>query len=125
MGGGRTRDQESRKSVLLSPRRGDGKAGAGGVDDLSMPLCERERTVAFRVVDEHHLEAHTQISIVRADPPAIVVRDQVVGYLSDQRQAATLAACLDEGYQIAGEVQAVDEGGAEGLATVVGVRARL
>jgi hypothetical protein len=117
-------DQESRKSGLLSPRRGDGKAGTGGVEDLSMPLCERERTVAFRVVNEHHLEARTQISIVRADPPAIVVRDQVVGYLSDQRQAATLAACLDKGYQIAGEVQAVDQDGAEGLATVVGVRVR-
>jgi hypothetical protein len=124
MGGGTTRDRERQKSALLSARGRAGKAGSGGVADLSVPLCERERALAFRVIDGVDIQAGSAISVVRADPPAVVVGHQVVGYLSDRRQAATVAACLDEGYRIAGEVQAVDSDRAGASAIVAGVRVR-
>lgn len=125
MGGGERKVKETPKR--LRPRRTtetpldeSGGGSGGNVPDLTVPICEREQAISFRI--ESEIEAGSQLRVQRGQPPVIVVDGRVVGRLSDARQAATLSACMNDGYAIVGELVAVDSELGEGLATVFGVR---
>lgn len=126
MGGGERKVKETPKR--LRPRRTNdtaidgsgGGSGGGQVPDLDVSICEREQAISFRVAGK--IEAGSQLRVQRGQPPVIVVDGRVVGRISNARQAATLSACMNEGYAIVGELIAVDMELGEGLATVFGVR---
>ena len=124
MGGGNTRRQEVAKRLR---RRGadkgdDGNAGSGASGEAARetPICEREQAVAFRVLAP--LATGATVRVGRGDPPVLIAGSTIVGSISNWRQAATLAACIDDGYLIGGTVVAIDDQLDEGLVTLIGVR---
>jgi hypothetical protein len=87
-------------------------------------LCERSQLVAFRLTTAEDVEVGADVRVVLGTPPAIVVDRRTAGYLTDRRQAQTIAACLSSGYLVSGEIVALDEELGGGLASVAGVRER-
>lgn len=124
MGGGNSRKPETRKSAVLAPGSTDALGErSGGIDDLTLSLCEREHRVAFRLNDGAGAEVGDLALIARGDPPVVLIQGRPIGWVSDRKQAQTLAACIDDGYRISGEITTVDISLRGGLAAVAGVRA--
>jgi hypothetical protein len=123
MGGGRRKIKEVRKSSNLSARHSSQTGGPAGAEaDLSVSLCERKQQLTIRMSAGARLSQGDSISAVRASPPAILVSGLPIGEISDPQQAQTIAACLDAGYSITGEVTMVNAALGTALALVAGVR---
>lgn len=120
MGGGNTTREEVAKRIRqFLGRDGGGAMGAEPAAE-ELLLCEKPQTVSFRAAGA--VAVGTEIRIARADPPAVIAGGAQVGTVSNRQQAATLNACLDDGYAISGTVVTLDPDLGEGLATVAGVR---
>jgi hypothetical protein len=129
MGGGRRKIREARKSANLDLRvkrsgaTGEGSGGGGGGEvDLTEQLCRRSRALAFRVEPGVTFSAGEAVRVARGNPPALVAGAKTIGWLSDPRQEQTIAACIEAGYQLTGQVEAVDADLGEGLASVSGFK---
>ena len=129
MGGGVRRIREARKSANLdlSVRQsggGEGASGAGGTEgDLTEQLCERARAIGFRLEPGAKISPGEAVRVARGNPPALVAGRKTIGWLSDPRQEQTLAACIEAGYTLTGQVEAVDADLGEGFASVSGFKA--
>jgi hypothetical protein len=120
LGGGNTTREEVAKRIRQFIRRDGGGQGESAPAIEELHLCEKPQTVSFRATSR--VAAGTEIRVMRADPPAVIADGVQIGAVSNRQQAATLNACLDDGYAISGSVVTFDQDLGEGLATVVGVR---
>src|SRR5438105_5042949 len=121
MGGGDTKIEEAPKRLRgRDGTAGDGASGAGAAVDLTTPICERQQDVPVRLVVEDVGE-RTPVRVVLGDPPALVSDGRTVGRVNDRRTAATLTACLNQGYEIVGQIVVVLPE-SRGVAAVVGFR---
>jgi len=118
MGGGGTDRPEARKH--LRGKRTGREVGGAGASALEPPICERTQTLSF--LASSPVSVGDAVRVVRANPPAIVVGSGPVGFVADGQQAATITACLDDGYAFVGEIVKVDAQVGSAEATVVGLR---
>ena len=123
MGGGDRDVPEPRKLLGRHAEEAKGSNGsgvAGGVSALEVPICEREQTVRFDLLDEAQIG--DAVRIVLGEPPAVLTRRGVVGEVTGRQEAATLVACIQAGYVIRGRIVAIDVDAGVGSATVAGTR---
>lgn len=124
MGGGKRRIPEARKSANLDlgARLSGGAERSAQEVDLSEQLCERSRALSFRVEDRAEITPGQAVRVARGNPPALVAGGHTIGWLTDSRQEQTIAACIEAGYQLRGQIEAVDAELGEGFATVTGFK---
>jgi hypothetical protein len=129
MGGGRRKFPEVRKSANLGLRSetqavaGEGGSSGGVIEvDLTKQLCERQRSLAFRIKPGTDLTRGEAIRVVRGTPAALVCGKKTVGHLSDSGQEQLVLACISAGYRLVGEIEAFDPALGEGLVTLSGFK---
>jgi hypothetical protein len=121
MGGGDTKIEEAIKRLRIRDgTAGDGASGDGTTVDLTTSICERQQDVPVRLVVDGVGEG-TAVRVVLGDPPALVSDGRTVARVADRRAAATLTACLNQGYEIIGQIVAVMPD-RQAVASIVGVR---
>lgn len=125
MGGGRRQTKEAKKSqnLALETNRSRAVEGAGGGgSDRMQALCARPRVLAFRIKPGTSMKVGAKIRVVAGVPPALLTGRMTVGWLTDTGQVPTVDACLDDGYQLVGDVEAFDAQLGEGFASVSGFK---
>lgn len=107
MGGGPRTTRDSTKGAPINPFGALGQAD--GVEGGQYSYCRRTHRLTVRLVAGGLPAVGGPARLLVARPVQVVVDGELAGYL-DERDTIGMLGCLEAGYRLTGQVEAVDPG---------------